>query len=1027
MKPEKLVLQNIGPFRGTHTVDFTALGDIFLVYGKTGAGKTTVFDAISFAFYGKVPGSRNGIERQMRSQFADDGDTASVSLVFTTGGKRYRIARTLAYEKIGARSGKIVPVQEESSLDEWVSGVWESRTSTNKSDTDRKILDIIKLSSEEFSRIVLLPQGEFARFLKLNSNERKDVLAKLFPVGQYTRVIELARNRAKEASLRVAETENAAVLLQKQFNHLSWKDDRSALEADITALRERQTSLRNEIGKKSALLEKARAADGRRAQERLLASKFASLEARIGEQTSKERALEDARRAEPLMAELVALEADQQRHSTLSEELAKLERELVDLGAVLAGLERAEGEMRAASKEKDSLLVRKDQLQSAVKIEEALESLEAEYDATKKELAAERKKLEALEVESANRSARLAELDGDIASMEERTKRHGAARDELEKQKAIRDLSQEYARELKARNAHGEAVARIESEIGRNRSDLAIAKSELTSLEKEAEAERDGELAASLAIALEEGKPCPVCGSLHHPSLAVKKKAPDFTLAQKIEADKRRCESLEADFVRLGEEKAARSANLATAGERLALIEAKAALPEAIPTPEEAGRSLEDAVRLTQEASDLLGVSRAALREAGEIRAIIARYEPEHARIRSHVAELELESTAEKTGIAHEKARYLEAFPKGSEGEDAAEELEKCVARILEIEAAISAHETKSVETRMRFSSLGGKKAEIERTLASLAKSVAEKESKFTEGCERASFADGNAVKKAALGTDAQKKLEADIASFNRERSETGAILDRVRAEISGWDGPESETVEAEIGETERGIEETGRTLEEKVTALSSLDGLKARWDSLEKERSERSIEGSRLKKLADDLTGNNPAKTSFDAWILGMYLEEITAYANDRLERMSDGRYRILLNDSYRKGNSLAGLELEILDAHTGKTRPTGTLSGGETFMTSISLALGLADSIQSRAGGIQLDAVFIDEGFGSLDESSLERAITILDEIRGSRMVGLISHVGELRNRIPNRIEIIKTGAGSEIRADAGDRERS
>jgi exonuclease SbcC len=150
------------------------------------------------------------------------------------------------------------------------------------------------------------------------------------------------------------------------------------------------------------------------------------------------------------------------------------------------------------------------------------------------------------------------------------------------------------------------------------------------------------------------------------------------------------------------------------------------------------------------------------------------------------------------------------------------------------------------------------------------------------------------------------------------------------------------------------------------------------------------------------------------------MYLEEITAYANRRLERMSEGRYRLQLNDSYRKGNALAGLELEILDAFTGRTRPSGTLSGGETFMASISLALGLADSIQTRSGGVQLDAVFIDEGFGTLDESALEQAISILDEIRDSRMVGIISHVAELRSRIPARIEVAKTGAGSTIRKE-------
>jgi len=276
----------------------------------------------------------------------------------------------------------------------------------------------------------------------------------------------------------------------------------------------------------------------------------------------------------------------------------------------------------------------------------------------------------------------------------------------------------------------------------------------------------------------------------------------------------------------------------------------------------------------------------------------------------------------------------------------------------------------------------------------------------------------------AARDANALRALESDIAGFDRDAETTKALLERARTELAGRDGSDADAFAESLAETERSLDESGRALEENSASLAALDSLKARADAIEAERAERSIEAGRLKKLADDLTGANPAKTSFDAWILGMYLEEITAFANERLVRMSEGRYRIMLNGNYRKGNSLAGLELEVLDAHTGRARPTGTLSGGETFMTSISLALGLADSIQSRAGGVQLDAVFIDEGFGSLDESSLERAVGILDEIRGSRMVGLVSHVGELRDRIPNRLEVVKTGAGSEIRIDtAGD----
>jgi exonuclease SbcC len=145
--------------------------------------------------------------------------------------------------------------------------------------------------------------------------------------------------------------------------------------------------------------------------------------------------------------------------------------------------------------------------------------------------------------------------------------------------------------------------------------------------------------------------------------------------------------------------------------------------------------------------------------------------------------------------------------------------------------------------------------------------------------------------------------------------------------------------------------------------------------------------------------------------------LAEVAAYATKRLERMSEGRYRLLLDQDRDGGRGKTGLDLTVFDAFTGKTRPCGTLSGGESFMASISLALGLADSIQARSGGVRLDAVFIDEGFGSLDEASLEQALGILDEIRDHRMVGLISHVGEMRERIPSRVEVAKTSSGSRL----------
>ena len=362
MKPEKLTIKNIGPFRGTHTVDFSKLGDIFLIYGKTGAGKTTVFDALSYVFYSEAPGSRKGIARSMRSHFAQDNEESAVELEFSIAGNKYRIKRTFAFEKLGVRSGKLQSVPEEVSLEKYLTGSWQDMSSTNKSETDRKILDLIGLSEEEFSRIVLLPQGEFARFLGLNSSERKTVLSKLFPVEQYTRVTELARTRAREAMLRVAETEESISALQKKFNNGSYATDRENLENTISALRAAQTNLRSKLGEKTAELEKARAAENRREQHAKLAQKIEELEKLLPEIESQKKILSASRRATPLAVQLSNLTALEKKFAGLSGEIPALEIELEAQKKRIKKLESQTEEIAGKKKEKDELLLGKEKL-----------------------------------------------------------------------------------------------------------------------------------------------------------------------------------------------------------------------------------------------------------------------------------------------------------------------------------------------------------------------------------------------------------------------------------------------------------------------------------------------------------------------------------------------------------------------------------------------------------------------------------------------------------------------------------------
>ena len=710
-------------------------------------------------------------------------------------------------------------------------------------------------------------------------------------------------------------------------------------------------------------------------------------------------------------------------------ELSRIDGEICAERKRLAELEEGKDHLASLAKEKEELILSRERLRIAVDIATGLETELAEYENTKKRLATSSAKKAAIDAESAGLTKSLAALEVERTALDLRNEDATKARDALEAARQIKALSDEYGIETKAESAHRGAIALIDEDTASASRDLEIARAELAAIERDAEAERRANTAGELSSTLEEGKPCPVCGSFSHPKPAPPQDLARFSYAERAEAAKRRIDSLVARITGLEKTRAAREADLANCTTRLASIRGRVPASIArnaqeadalIPTPEEAAEAVREAAKAAQAAQDALARSRSAWREAEEISRKASALMADGERVSREHLELERIAAGQKAEIAQRKARYKEAFPAGVGSDDPADALSRCEARILETEAESHAYEESLKESRAREAALSGNRESLSRALSRLEESLTTDGAAFDKDLKDAGFAERQDARVAAIPADERTRLERSVTEHERSLAETRSLLADVRKELSAWEGPDTDSVAAELEKANAALIESDAALEKKTGEINTLDGLKTRHDALELERAKRSSEAGRMVALAGDLTGNNPLKTGFDAWILGMYLEEITAYANSRLVRMSEGRYRIQLNDSYRKGNAYAGLELEILDAYTGKARPSATLSGGETFMTSISLALGLADSIQSRSGGIQLDAIFIDEGFGSLDDSSLERAITILDEIRGSRMVGIVSHVVELRSRIPNRVEVVKTVAGSSIRKE-------
>ena len=349
---------------------------------------------------------------------------------------------------------------------------------------------------------------------------------------------------------------------------------------------------------------------------------------------------------------------------------------------------------------------------------------------------------------------------------------------------------------------------------------------------------------------------------------------------------------------------------------------------------------------------------------------------------------------------------------------DAETALEQCEALLQELKLTINAYHTDISEATQNLERIRGELSTAETHGQERAQQRSEKTAQLEAAYIKEGFANLEELQQAVCSEPEVAQWKTEIDTFYEQYAAYKQAAAGLEKDVTATEPRDLDELEAAVEALRQRYDEIQARLEVLNTEKAKLEELHTQHTELTKALAVKTAEAQNWVALAKDLCGSNPRKLQFDTWILSAFLHEVTVFANKRLERMSEGRYRLAVSEEHGAGNAYRGLDLEIADAYTGKCRPSATLSGGETFMASISLALGLADSIQARAGGIRIDSMFIDEGFGSLDEKALENAVSILDEIRGNRMVGIISHVGELQSRIPQKIEVIKTGTGSSIR---------
>ncbi|GAA3923296.1 SMC family ATPase [Actinomadura viridis] len=1015
MRLHRLEVTAFGPFSGTEEIDFDALSDagLFLIQGQTGAGKTSVLDAVCYALYGQVPGARNAV-KGLRSDHAAPDVAPRVVLEATIRGRRLRVTRSPAWDRPKIRGSGTTQEKAKVLLEELEHGEWTG-LSTRLDEAGDLIGGLLGMTAAQFCQVAMLPQGEFASFLRANAEERRKVLERLFAAEVFTQVEKwLADRRAatgREAAAlrtvagsvadRVAEATGAppprtepappspgpvprprrgddphgAGQAEEPFADIealpAWAAElagqHAAIEAAAAELRDRLagdvTAARTALDQGRVLAERRRAhAEARHRQERL--------RERAGERAELTSRLDAAARADRVLPLLRNL-TDRTHRAKAAQDRAALTRSRV---AALVAPGAAEDVLAKAER------TRRDDI-AALDGKRALAARLAQVTAERHGLSAERARLEPREAEVA------ADLDGLPGQVEELRAACDDARITAAGRAGAEAAVQDARRRLADAERRDRVLGRLAEAEETRRLAVDAAQAARDRLQELRQARLEG-MAATLAADLRPGEPCRVCGALEHPepaaALGLIPGEDDEERAQAAYEEAQRAREEAAGLVE--SLRADRDAALESVGETPAR-DLAAALGDA-------ERALEDAVAAAAEAERLEARLRRAERDLGDARD--RHGEIERALTANHARDGELGAEQDRLRAELDRAR----------GDDPS--LEARVERLTREAEALAAGVRARQEADRAAEELAAARAEVQAAAAN-------------EG-----FRTADEVRAAELADEDQAVVRDRVRRFDDEEAAVRATLaDPALTAASAEPPPDLPALESVLALAESAHTAAASAAAQARRRRDRLAELRAELaDAVRAWRpaAERHRVAERLAGLASGKAAANRLGMSLSAYVLAARLEQVVAAANERLDRMSAGRYALRHTVDRAAGDrskGAGGLGLRVVDGWTGRQRDPVTLSGGESFITSLALALGLADVVTAEAGGTEINTLFVDEGFGTLDEETLDEVMDVLDGLRdGGRAVGIVSHVAELRTRIPAQLRVTKRRAGSTAR---------
>ncbi|MBN1538712.1 MAG: AAA family ATPase [Candidatus Thermoplasmatota archaeon] len=1039
MKPISIEMTNIGPFVKRTFIDLETIdeGGLFLISGPTGSGKSIIFDAICYALYGKTPSGR---ERNLRSDHAPSGEEPIIRFRFQVGNEFFLIERVLEYEA-SKRGGGFTTRPEKASMIRYIPDPISGRMSgevvlaSQKSEVKNRAVEVLGLDMEQFSRVMMIPQGEFRELLRADTDKREVLLRNLFGSELYRDVSESIEQRSKRLYIGIKDertrTDQVIDSVAQKLSIESKPGDGITFDewsqGTLKDLNERLGLSRSEELEKKTRWEKDHAA-------------FETAKGIFGISTELRQALEK-------MANLDRIEKD-------------------EMIGIMKILERN----RKAQRIRPSMEKMDHYIEERGKMELEVTELNARYETKKKTLDEKRKRfeevmplrqkeLDAKRTRISNLEAispKVVEISGLGKELKERTvelegletKQKLLREGKLEKERAIRSITIEieklpekedivYLSSISSAGSHlvriMEEQLNIEKEIRNMRSkkkeleDCTQAReSSLNDLRKR----REDSIASELARTLEEGMKCPVCGSEHHPSPRQPTEE-DVTLekvtraSEELEKVRTELDDARNDLTKLEtslNERMERKKEITEIYQELVGMEQKE-LKQVVKEFERRRTAVE---QRDKEETRLIG-TREGLVE--ELRVISL----EEEKLNDSISGSKIDIKGISSVLA-ERASTLKGFDIELKVDDPASFLQRSLA---DLEKGWSALKNEMDENKREldelnegaislFENLKAKRGELESIEKRIRETTADILSRI-EKLDTDGLRNIKELRESLLEEDRERDLTGIVDKFNEDKisvkSSIGTLKKRMKEMGEGVRVPTEEEISMMEEKERTSRSEWQQMTENRANLESDLKWTQKQIRTVEDiarkiEEMERTLRV--VGRLSREVKGLSNPRMSLERFFLAQRFEEVLMSSNHRLKILSGGRFLLRRADEMEMGKKAkVGLDLNVYDNYTGQERPANTLSGGQMFLCSLALALGLADVVQSRSGGIRMDALFIDEGFGSLDEETLQTALKVLSELREGRMVGVISHVGELKRQIRCGFEVIPSPSGSSVRS--------